>query len=135
VAHAFNPSSWEAEAGGFLNLRPAWSTERVPGQPGLHRETLSWKTKPKPKPKQKTKNQTKTKNKPKQSKTNKQTTKSKLGRKGIIQLTLSDHRPLWEEVRRKFSQGWSLEVKAEAKALEGCCLLDCFSWLVQLAFL
>jgi hypothetical protein len=22
-------------------LRPAWSTERVPGQPGLHRETLS----------------------------------------------------------------------------------------------
>jgi hypothetical protein len=23
-------------------LRPAWSTEWVPGQPGLHRETLSW---------------------------------------------------------------------------------------------
>jgi hypothetical protein len=23
VAHAFNPSTWEAEAGGFLNLRPA----------------------------------------------------------------------------------------------------------------
>ena len=41
VAHAFNPSTWEAEAGGFLNSRPAWSTERVPGQPGLHRETLS----------------------------------------------------------------------------------------------
>jgi hypothetical protein len=47
VAHAFNPSTWEAEAGGFLSLRPAWSTEWVPGQPGLHRETLSRKTKPK----------------------------------------------------------------------------------------
>jgi hypothetical protein len=27
VAHAFNPSSWEAEAGRFLSLRPAWSTK------------------------------------------------------------------------------------------------------------
>ena len=27
VAHAFNPSTWEAEAGGFLSPRPAWSTE------------------------------------------------------------------------------------------------------------
>jgi hypothetical protein len=27
VAQAFNPSTWEAEAGGFLSLRPAWSTE------------------------------------------------------------------------------------------------------------
>jgi hypothetical protein len=27
VAHAFNPSAWEAEAGGFLSSRPAWSTE------------------------------------------------------------------------------------------------------------
>jgi hypothetical protein len=27
VAHAFNPSIWEAEAGGFLSLRPAWSKE------------------------------------------------------------------------------------------------------------
>jgi hypothetical protein len=44
VAHAFNPSTWEAEAGGFLSSRPAWSTEWVPGQPGLHRETLSRKT-------------------------------------------------------------------------------------------
>jgi hypothetical protein len=45
VAHAFNPSTREAEAGGFLSLRPAWSTEWVPGQPGLHRETLSRKNK------------------------------------------------------------------------------------------
>jgi hypothetical protein len=27
MAHAFNPSTQEAEAGGFLSSRPAWSTE------------------------------------------------------------------------------------------------------------
>jgi hypothetical protein len=27
VAHALNPSIWEAEAGGFLSSRSAWSTE------------------------------------------------------------------------------------------------------------
>jgi hypothetical protein len=27
VVHAFNPSTQEAEAGGFLSLRPAWSTK------------------------------------------------------------------------------------------------------------
>jgi hypothetical protein len=43
AAHAFNPSTREAEAGGFLSSRPAWSTEWFPGQPGLHRETLSRK--------------------------------------------------------------------------------------------
>jgi hypothetical protein len=44
VAHAFNPSTWEAEAGRFLSSRPAWSTKWVPGQQsGLHRETLSQK--------------------------------------------------------------------------------------------
>ena len=38
MAHTFNPSTPEAEAG----VRPAWSTEQFPGQPGLlHRETLS----------------------------------------------------------------------------------------------
>jgi hypothetical protein len=45
VAHAFNPSPREAEAGGFLSSRPAWSTKWVPGQSGLYRETLSRKTK------------------------------------------------------------------------------------------
>jgi hypothetical protein len=45
VAHVFNFSTWEAEAGRFLSSRPAWSTEWVPGQPGLHRETLCLKTK------------------------------------------------------------------------------------------
>jgi hypothetical protein len=27
VAHTFNPSTWEAEAGGSLSSKPAWSTE------------------------------------------------------------------------------------------------------------
>jgi hypothetical protein len=27
VAPAFNPSTWEAEAGRFLSSRPGWSTE------------------------------------------------------------------------------------------------------------
>jgi hypothetical protein len=49
VTHAFDPSTREAEAGGSLSSRPAWSTEWVPGQPGLHRETLSWKKKRKEK--------------------------------------------------------------------------------------
>jgi hypothetical protein len=47
LAHAFNPSTWEAEADGFLSSRPAWSTKRVPEQPGLYRETLSQKQKQK----------------------------------------------------------------------------------------
>jgi hypothetical protein len=63
VAHAFNPSTWEAEAGKFLSSRPAWSTDLVPGQPGLHRETLS--------------RETKNKQTNKQTKTNKQTNKQK----------------------------------------------------------
>jgi hypothetical protein len=30
VAHAFNPSTWEAEAGGSLSSRPARATQRNP---------------------------------------------------------------------------------------------------------
>jgi hypothetical protein len=44
VAHVFNPSTQEAEAGGFLSSRTAWATKWIPGQPGLYRETLSQKT-------------------------------------------------------------------------------------------
>jgi hypothetical protein len=44
VAHAFSPSTREAEAGGFRSSRTVWSTKWVPGQPGLYRETLSRKT-------------------------------------------------------------------------------------------
>jgi len=35
------PALLEAEADRSLNSRLAWSTERVAGQPELHRETLS----------------------------------------------------------------------------------------------
>lgn len=39
VTHASNMSSTpEAEA---LSLRSAWTTEQIPGEPGLHKETLS----------------------------------------------------------------------------------------------
>jgi hypothetical protein len=41
VAHTFNPRTQEAEAGRFPSSRPALSTEWVPEQPGLYRETLS----------------------------------------------------------------------------------------------
>jgi hypothetical protein len=41
LVHAFNPSTWEAETDGSLSSRPVWSSEQVPGQPGLHRETLT----------------------------------------------------------------------------------------------
>ena len=34
VAHTFNPSTWEAELGGFPSSRSAWSTEWVPGSQG-----------------------------------------------------------------------------------------------------
>ena len=47
VAPDFDPSTQETEAGGSLSSRPAWSTESVPGQPRLHRETLSEKIKAK----------------------------------------------------------------------------------------
>jgi hypothetical protein len=52
-AHAFNSSTREAEAGGFLSSRPAWSTKWVPGQPRLHREILSRRTPPPQKKKKK----------------------------------------------------------------------------------
>jgi hypothetical protein len=69
VAHAFNPSTWEAEAGRFLSLRPAWSTKWVLGQPGLHRETLSRKQTKQNKTKQ---------NNPKQTKKNKNKKNAKI---------------------------------------------------------
>jgi hypothetical protein len=43
VAHAFNSNTLEAETGGSLSSRAAWYTKWLPGQPGLHRETLSQK--------------------------------------------------------------------------------------------
>lgn len=38
-------STWKEEAGRFQSSRPAWSTELLAGQPGLHREILSKKKK------------------------------------------------------------------------------------------
>jgi DNA segregation ATPase FtsK/SpoIIIE-like protein len=76
AAHPFNPSTREAEAGRFLSSRPAWSTERVLGQPGLYRETLSQKNKTKQnktKQKNKKQKQRKKQTKNKKQKTNKQT--------------------------------------------------------------
>ena len=47
MVHTFSPSTWEAEGRQIsVSLRPVWSTERVPGQLGLHQETLSWKNIP-----------------------------------------------------------------------------------------
>jgi hypothetical protein len=40
MTHTFNPSTLEADMGESLSLRTAWSTEQVPKQPGLNRETL-----------------------------------------------------------------------------------------------
>ena len=44
MAHAFNPSTQEAEAGGAQSSRPAWSTERVPQQPGLQEKLWVWES-------------------------------------------------------------------------------------------
>ena len=47
MVHNFDPSTREtetkaeAEAGRSLSSRPTWFIEGVPGQPGLHGETLS----------------------------------------------------------------------------------------------
>jgi hypothetical protein len=40
VVRAARPSTWEAEAGRFLSLRPAWSTKWVPGQPYTEKPCL-----------------------------------------------------------------------------------------------
>jgi hypothetical protein len=55
VVHTFNPSTWEAEAGGCLEFETSLATKRVPDQPEVHRETLSQKTKQQNKTKQKKK--------------------------------------------------------------------------------
>jgi hypothetical protein len=41
----------------------------------------------------------------------------------------------WKKSVQKLRQDWSLEAGANAEAMEGCCLLDCFPWFAQLAFL
>ena len=36
---------------------------------------------------------------------------------------------------QELTQGRNLEAGADAEAMEGCCLLACFPWFAQLAFL
>jgi hypothetical protein len=43
VVHSFSPRTRETEASWSLSSRSACSTEQDPGQPGLHRETVSWR--------------------------------------------------------------------------------------------
>jgi hypothetical protein len=50
MANAFNPSTWEAEAGGFLSSRPAWSTKFQDSQ-GYTEKPCLGKTKTKTKKK------------------------------------------------------------------------------------
>ena len=53
--------------------------------------------------------------------------RSKLGRKGFIQLTLPYF--ITKEVRTETQAGQ--EAGADAEAMEGCSLLACFPWLAQ----
>jgi hypothetical protein len=42
-------------------------------------------------------------------------------------LTFPNHRPSLEEVSQELKQGWNLEERADAKAMERCCLLSCYA--------
>lgn len=39
MAHPINPSNTDREASRSLSLMPGWSTEQIPGESGLHKET------------------------------------------------------------------------------------------------
>jgi hypothetical protein len=60
-------------------------------------------------------------------------TKKQLGRKGFIQLTLP-HCCLSPREVRTGTQA-DQEAGADAEAMEGCSLLDCYPWLAQSALL
>jgi hypothetical protein len=51
VAHTFNPSTQEAEAGGFLSSRPAWSTTEFQDSQGYKEKPCLEKPKKKKKKK------------------------------------------------------------------------------------
>ena len=86
-----NPSTQEAEAGGSLNLRPALSTEQVPGQPGLQRN-LVWEKKNKTK-QNKTKQKT-NKKKTKQTKRRSKQNRGKCSNLLVLEPTLWKYRGL-----------------------------------------
>jgi hypothetical protein len=46
VVHTFNPSTWEAEAGRFLSLRPAWSRKVSSRTAKAIQRNPVWKKKP-----------------------------------------------------------------------------------------
>jgi hypothetical protein len=83
VAHAFNPSTQEAEAGRFLCSRPAWSTKVTSRTAkAIQRNPVSKKNKPK---KQKTKNKKqKSKKKKQKTKNKKQKTKTRAAAVAIL---------------------------------------------------
>ena len=62
--------------------------------------------------------------------------KANLGEKEFIWLTLPGCCSLLKEVGAgTLQQGENLEAGAEAEAMQGRCLLPCFPWLAQPAFL
>jgi len=62
-----------------------------------------------------------------------QTSRSELGKKGFVQLTLPHRWSSPKEARTETHAGQ--EAGADAEAMEGCYLLACFPWLAQLASL
>lgn len=48
---------------------------------------------------------------------------------------LGEEKGLFEFKFRVLHQGRDMEVESEAETMEGCCLLACSPWLVQLLFL
>jgi hypothetical protein len=63
-------------------------------------------------------------------------TKKQVGKERVCLLSLyfqiiTHH---WKKSGQELKQGWNLEAGADAEAMEGCCLLVCFSWLAHPAF-
>ena len=58
-----------------------------------------------------------------------------MGKKGFIWILFSDHCSLSKEVRTGDQAGKSLEARADAEVMKGCCLLACSLNLDQPVFL
>jgi hypothetical protein len=85
VAHAFNPSPWEAEASGFLSSRLAWSSQFQDSQGYTEKPCLKKKKQRKRKRKRKRKRRRKEKEEEEEKKKKKKKEKVK-GRKNNIHL-------------------------------------------------
>ena len=59
----------------------------------------------------------------------------KLGRKGFIRLHFQITIHHWRKSGQELKQGRNLKAGADAEAMEGCCLLTCFTWLAPPALL